>query len=64
MSRYFSRPAKPIRADDDWWYAPTPLLPSLSVSDHEPTDTGLLDVRGDPIVRAPNPMGFGKDAEW
>jgi len=25
---------------------------------YEATDTGLIDHNGDPIMRAPNPMGF------
>ena len=35
-----------------------PLTPDLKVSDHKAADTGLVDHRGDPIMRAPNPMGF------
>lgn len=59
MARYFT--AKP-RADvfDDCY----PLLPDLHVPEHNPVDTGLLDVRGDAIMRAPNPIGFGRDNEW
>lgn len=62
MSRYFTRPAaiKP-RAE---WYDNAPLLPQLSVTDHEAIDTGLIDHRGDSIMRAPNPIGFGRDGEW
>ena len=45
------------RSDMDWepignaWFAPT-------VADHEAADTGLVDQNGDPIMRAPNAMGF------
>jgi hypothetical protein len=47
------------------YYAPDPgPLTTPCVSDHEATDTGLIDTNGDPIMRAPNPMGFGKDADW
>lgn len=35
-----------------------------TVSDHEAVDTGLIDVNGGSIMRAPYPMGFGKDEEW
>lgn len=35
-----------------------------SVSDHTATDTGLIDANGDCIMRAPRPMGFGRDDEW
>lgn len=38
--------------------------PQVTRSDDEATDTGLLDVNGDPIMRAPNPIGFGRDDEW
>lgn len=66
MSRYFiQRRQAPavVRASDDWkpignaWHIPF-------VPDHEATDTGLLDANGNPIMRAPNPMGFGRDGEW
>lgn len=65
MSRYFVQKRQPpLRAsDDDWvpvgnsWHVPL-------VADHEAVDTGLLDANGDPIMRAPNPMGFGRDGEW
>jgi hypothetical protein len=40
------------------WSDPWPLLPSLEVPDHKPVRTGLLDRRGEPIERPPNPMGF------
>lgn len=53
MSRYFTRPrAAPGGNWDD------PMLPQLSVSEHQPIDTGLVDERGDPILRAPHPLGF------
>lgn len=67
MSRYFVRPARVamsiVHSYDDWdvvgnaWHVP-------AVSDHEAADTGLLDMNGDTIMRAPNPIGFGKDEEW
>lgn len=62
MARYFSAP-KPPSADDDGWVT-YPLLADLHVPDHRPIDTGLIDVRGDAIMRAPNPIGFGRDGEW
>lgn len=66
MARYFTRAAivpEPMvwentRIDTDG------MKPSLCAADFEPTDTGLIDVRGDPIMRAPNPIGFGKDGDW
>lgn len=66
MSRYFTRP-RALRAfwveDEHFSPDPTPS-PQLTVSDHEATDTGLIDLNGDCIMRAPNPIGFGKDDEW
>lgn len=63
MSRYFSQP-QAIRPRADWIDECNPLLPSLTVSDSVAIDTGLLDAHGDSIMRAPNPMGFGRDGEW
>lgn len=64
MTRYFvQRKPQPVRSYDDWepignaWHIP-------AVSDHEAADTGLLDANGECIMRAPNPIGFGKDEEW
>lgn len=59
MSRYFSR-NRPRAEYDDWY----PMIPDLSVPDHEPTDTGLINLNGETIWRAPNPIGFGRDDEW
>lgn len=63
MSRYFSAPAAPVRADDEDWYS-RPLIVEPHVPEHRPVDTGLVDARGHTIWRAPNPMGFGRDDEW
>jgi hypothetical protein len=60
VSRYTRRP----RAVDDFIADEPPLLPSLSVDDHLAVFTGLLDAEGEEIWRTPNPMGFGRDAEW
>lgn len=62
MSRYFTQRRSDAPRAEYWW--DDPFRPDLSVSDHVATDTGLLDQRGDPIMRAPNPMGFMKDDEW
>lgn len=62
MSRYFTKP-KAWVADDIYDEDRVPQ-PSLTVCDHEATDTGLLDASGDVIWRAPNPIGFGRDGEW
>lgn len=61
MTRYFTRhiPKAP-RAD---YWEDEPFRPHLIVSDHEAADTGLVDERGDAIMRAPNPVGFVWDDE-
>lgn len=61
MSRYFS--AAPPRADNTHGFdhdGPRDLY----VPEHVPYYTGLLDSHGNDIWRAPNPIGFGRDAEW
>jgi hypothetical protein len=58
VTRYFAQPKRPKAVYDDW----NPMLPSLSVDDHVPVDTGLVNHRGEPIMRAPNPIGFGRAA--
>lgn len=60
MSRYFTRPrsGKPLYIETPLWPDAEPLRPSLTVSDHAAADTCLVDHRGDPIMRAPNPMGY------
>lgn len=37
-----------------------PMIPYLEVPDHKVRKTGLLDHRGKPIKRPPNPIGFHK----
>lgn len=61
MPRYATRPR--AEADCDGW-SMGPLLDSVTVSDHEAIDTGLLDADGNTIWRMPNPIGFGRDDEW
>ena len=67
MSRYFTR-ARPLDfqgAPVSWIEAiDQPMIPNLTVDDHIAVDTGLVDQSGDPIMRAPNPIGFGRDGEW
>lgn len=64
MPRYFTlRKTRAWVEDEDAWGAESPVgVPT--VCEHEATDTGLLDANGDWIMRAPNPVGFGKDDEW
>ncbi len=67
MARYFTRRQATAWVEtfgDGYWpeFSQSQALPC--VSDFEATDTGLLDHRGDPIMRAPNPIGFGRMDEW
>lgn len=62
MARYFVQRRAALFVEDDTWVEA--MVPSLSVPEHVATDTGLLDDQGDPIMRAPNPVGFGKDEDW
>lgn len=61
MPRYVSRPR--AEADCDHWSLDR-LEPVPTVSEAEAVDTGLLDVHGVPLMRLPNPIGFGRDEEW
>ena len=60
MARYFTQ--KPRASDDEWW--PDPIIHVPTVCDHVAVDTGLIDTDGNSIMRAPNPVGFGRDEEW
>ncbi len=63
MPRYFTRPRALLVGDDDVW--PVDIAGHIpSVSDHHATNTGILDANGDPIMRAPRPIGFGRDEDW
>jgi hypothetical protein len=58
MSRYFTQPRANLPLYVEQLWGNESFKPHLDVPDHEATDTGLLDHRGDTIMRAPNPMGF------
>ncbi len=60
MARYVIRP----RATDCDWWAESRIQSVPTVSESVPSDTGLLDVKGNTIWRMPNPIGFGRDEEW
>lgn len=47
-----------------WYDDDAPLLPSLNVDEHKPVKTGLLWPNGEPVMRMPRPIGFGRDSEW
>lgn len=57
MARYFTK--RRSKSFDDGWVDREPVAELIpTVCDHEATDTGLVDLSGDPIMRAPNPIGF------
>lgn len=61
----YRRPARSSGWVEDETFSPEPLpVPHLSVAEHGVVDTGLLWSDGEPVVRAPNPIGFGRDEEW
>jgi hypothetical protein len=67
VSRYFTQPRadKPLFVETPLWSEDRQsFLPDLDVPDHKPRDTGLLDQSGNPIMRGPRPIGFGRDGEW
>lgn len=64
MPRYFicsSAPRSEHWAGDDTYVEP--LIPAIHVSEHTATDTGILDLNGNAIMRHPREMGFGKDID-
>jgi hypothetical protein len=64
MARYVSRPRSQGWVEDEHFSPEPGPVPMLTVDDHGYIDTGILDNMGDPIYRAPNPMGFCRDEEW
>lgn len=50
--------------EDDLNEGAYPLVPDLLVPEHRPVNTGLFYPSGEPILRLPNPVGFGRDEEW
>ena len=64
MTRYCSIPPNPRRSYFDDEYPDQIVVPNVTVADHVPVDTGLIDMRGNAIMRLPLPVGFGRDNEW
>jgi len=55
---------KPLYVETPLWDDAEPHRPSLCVDDHEAVETGLLWADGEPVMRLPNPIGFGRDSDW
>lgn len=65
MARYFIRTRSRGWVGDDLYDDERGALrPDIVVDEHVATDTGLIDADGNVIMRAPNPVGFGRDEEW
>jgi hypothetical protein len=60
---YVTGADKPRSADCDDYYVP-PLVIVPAVDESSTVFTGLYNDKGQKIYRSPNPVGFGKDAEW
>lgn len=62
MARYFTRPktaaTRALWVSDDLDEPARAGRLSIDVPEHEATDTGILDARGETIWRAPRGMGF------
>ena len=41
-----------------------PMLAEITLPESKPVDTGLLWANGKPVMRYPNPIGFGRNEEW
>lgn len=63
MTRYVRQTA-PRQYSDAWADDAFAEPAMLTVCDHDAVDTGLLFDDGTPILRAPNPIGFGREDEW
>lgn len=62
MARYTRQQPRATRAwdiDED-----EPFRPYIEVDSNEAVNTGLVWTDGEPIMRTPNPVGFGRDGEW
>lgn len=62
MPRYFTKPRGYVADDLDAWDGP--LIPEITVPEHVPIDTGVLDADGAKIFRQPRPVGFGRMEDW
>jgi hypothetical protein len=62
MSKYVTGRRPRGYFDDE--YPDQIVVEMVYVPEHVAVDTGLVDVTGDPILRLPNPVGFGRDKEW
>jgi hypothetical protein len=61
----YVRAARPLYVETPLWGdQKKPLVPAISVDEQRAVRTGLLWPDGSPIMRTPNPIGFGRDREW
>lgn len=64
MPRYVKARIKASWIEDETFSPDPGPLNSPTVDDHGPVDTGLISETGEPIMRLPNPIGFGRDEDW
>ncbi len=64
MTRYLRVPQSAGWVEDEIFSSNIGRNDPPSVAEHQPVPTGLLWSDGAPIMRAPNPVGCGKDDEW
>jgi hypothetical protein len=60
VSRYVSRPRSGLDYPRIADWVSDPMLPHISVDGEKQVDTGLVDAKGNPIVRLQGPIGFRK----
>lgn len=63
MPRYFIKQQGYIE-DEFYESADDRYVRCIDVPEHVASNTGLFTPSGDPIMREPRPVGFGRDSEW
>lgn len=59
MSRYVRQSRARLWVEDEMFPGEEAMRSVPTVPEHEAVETGLLWADGAPILRAPNPIGFG-----
>lgn len=62
--RYVTRAYRPLYVETPLWEGADGLKPDIHVDGRKEVNTGLVSHRGEPIMRLPPPVGFGRDADW
>lgn len=67
MSRYVKGRSKAQSGgwvEDEHFSAEAQGFAAIEVDETIAVDTGLVWATGEPIMRTPNPVGFGRDEDW